>query len=102
MNVSRNRAKTIFLDAVENCPPERWDAYLDEACDGDADLRRRVRVLLDAHKGADSLIDDPGPAATITVAPPLTDGQGTIIGPYKLMEGIGEGGMGVVYMAEQT
>ena len=49
MNASRKRAKTIFLDAVENCPPERWDAYLDEACDGDADLRRRVRVLLDAH-----------------------------------------------------
>ncbi len=102
MNASRNRAKTIFLDLVENCPPERWDAYLDDACGGDTDLRRRVRVLLDAHQGADSLIDDPGPAATVTVEKSLTEGPGTVIGPYKLMEQIGEGGMGVVYVAEQT
>jgi serine/threonine-protein kinase len=102
MNATRNRVKSLFLDAVENCPPERWEDYLDEACGGDEDLRRRVRALLEAHLSADSFVEEPGPAVTVTAASPFAEGPGTVIGPYRLMEVIGEGGMGVVCVAEQT
>ncbi len=100
MNATHDRIKSLFLDIVENCPPERWEGYLGEACGGDDMLRRRVMALLDAHQCADSFVEDPGPAA-MTVARPGIEEPGTAIGPYKLLEAIGEGGMGVVYMAEQ-
>src|SRR5262249_568949 len=85
-----------------NCPPEQWDTYLDEACRGNPNLRSRVRVLLNAHQDTDSLIDDPVPLVTAALGPPLTEGPGTIIGSSKLLEQLGEGGMGAVYWAEQT
>jgi serine/threonine-protein kinase len=101
MNATRNRVKSLFINAVENCPPERWEDYLDEACGGDEDLRRRVRALLEAHLSADSFVEEPGPAVMVAAASPSAEGPGTVIGPYKLMEQIGEGGMGVDYVAEQ-
>src|SRR5438270_4229359 len=91
----------IFKAAV-NLSPERRAAYLDQACGTNHALRREVESLLRAH-------DEPGgflqsqvarQAATVD-EPPLTERPGTVIGPYKLLQQIGEGGMGVVYMAEQ-
>ena len=54
-----------------------------------------------AHDASDGILDAPPPMPTTVDAPPLTEKPGTVIGPYKLLQQIGEGGMGVVYMAEQ-
>ncbi len=80
--------------------PER-DAYLGKVCRDDSKLRADVEALIQAHE-AESLLDVPifGPEVTLDNSP-LTEGPGTVIGPYKLLELIGEGGFGAVYMAEQ-
>src|SRR5262245_30676077 len=84
----------IFAEAVQIADPAARDAYLDRACAGDAALRREVEGLLAAHDGAGSFLARP--PVTVPEAP------GSRIGPYKLLQQIGEGGMGVVWMAEQT
>ena len=53
------RVKSIFLEAVENWTPDEWAVYLDRACDGDAQLRGRIEVLLQAHQHKDELLDAP-------------------------------------------
>jgi serine/threonine protein kinase len=65
-------------------------------------LRGRVEVLLRAHAQANSLLDAAGPSPTPTIDTPAREGPGTVIGPYKLLQQIGEGGMGTVFMAAQT
>ena len=66
-------------------------------------LLERVEGLLRVYEDADSFLESPPAPPTVTVeSTSLSEGPGTVIGPYKLREQIGEGGMGVVYMAEQT
>jgi serine/threonine protein kinase/Flp pilus assembly protein TadD len=101
MNHIEDKAKSIFLAAVEGHGPQQWTAYVDEACARDEALRRRVEVLLRAHAGPDSLFDDSAPGLLAMVDDPETEKLGTVIGAYKLLEQIGEGGFGVVYTAEQ-
>src|SRR3954453_20504594 len=102
MKPESRRIREIFVAAVGNVDPERWDGFLQEATAGDGGLLREVRLLLDAHRDAGSFLDAPASAPTIAQeSPRLVEGPGTSIGPYKLLEQIGEGGMGVVYVAEQ-
>ncbi|MBW3599199.1 MAG: serine/threonine protein kinase, partial [Planctomycetes bacterium] len=100
--------RAIFLAAVDKPPQAEREAYLAEACGDDAELRRRVEALLAACNEPASFLErpavaaDPQEAAPTLVAESIREESGSAIGPYKLLQEIGQGGMGVVFMAEQT
>ncbi|MHC4558099.1 MAG: protein kinase domain-containing protein [Planctomycetota bacterium] len=94
--------RQIFCEAVEKQTQQEREAYLDEVCSDNPSLRAEIDALLKAHYGQDDLLSGPilGSPASPTDSP-LSESAGTIIDKYKLLEKIGEGGMAVVYMAEQ-
>jgi serine/threonine protein kinase len=113
MPADLQKARELFLHAVGKLPPEQWDSYVAEACAGDAELEQQAGRLLQVHRDAGSFLDRPAAAVGATgVFAPVPGGEaatvlprerpGTVIGPYKLLQQIGEGGMGTVFMAEQT
>src|SRR3954452_2122032 len=95
--------ETIFTAALDAGSPAEQLAYLDRACAGDAQLRGDVEELLAAHRRAGGILEvPPAGLGAIVHDLPAFDGVGSQIGPYKLLEQIGGGGMGVVFMAEQV
>jgi len=94
--------RDIFIAAIQKESATERAAYLHEACGTNIALRERVEGLLKVHDNAGGFLESPAPAPSVNLnGKPLTEGPGVVIGPYKLLEQIGEGGMGVVYMAEQ-
>jgi WD40 repeat protein/serine/threonine protein kinase/tetratricopeptide (TPR) repeat protein len=95
--------RDIFIAALQTEDPAQRQAYLDEACAGQRELRQQVEHLLRLYQGAGSFLESPAaePVAPVTIDQPVLERPGMQIGPYKLMEQIGEGGMGLVFVAEQ-
>src|SRR5262245_38727014 len=93
--------KAIFVAALEVPDANEREAYLREACAGHPELLGRLRELLSAHEGSQGPLDRRPAVLGDTAAAAYAEGPGTVIGPYKLIEQIAEGGMGSVWMAQQ-
>ena len=96
------RVKQVFFGAVEIHSRDDRAIFLDKACNGDSTLRRRVEALMAAHERPDNLMDECAYAPAVATCQSIAEMPGDMIGSYKLLEQIGEGGFGVVYMAEQS
>src|SRR5262249_8723316 len=99
MTPDSDRLKEVFAEALKIKSAAERGQYLDEACKNEPDLRQQVDSLLAAH-------EQPGGFLAQTMKLPMVEFEsermGSVIGRYKLLENIGEGGFGVVYMAEQV
>jgi eukaryotic-like serine/threonine-protein kinase len=100
--VDRQRARRVFMEVADLAGEERQAALVRE-CGEDAALRAEVEALLAADAGAGGFMESPtaGPAGMETTMGPMREGPGTRIGPYKVLQLIGEGGFGSVFMAQQ-
>ncbi|UCE46979.1 MAG: hypothetical protein JSW47_15380, partial [Phycisphaerales bacterium] len=93
--------ETIYHAALKKASGQERSSYLDEVCGDDRALRARVEALLDASQEVGDFLEAPAVHSNVTLdESPLIEGPGTRIGHYELLEQIGEGGMGLVYLAQ--
>jgi serine/threonine-protein kinase len=97
------QVRAVFDNALRRDPEERG-AFLDEACAGNPRLRSEVTSLLDAHDRAGHFMEAPDArlSADLTAGAPADWATGRVVGPYILRHELGRGGMGVVYLADDT
>jgi len=101
--MNRTTAEKIFEAAIKLPTPQERAAYVRGASGEDQALRQQVESLIQAHEEVGGFMPtDPGEAGITIPDRPLSESEGTSVGRYKLLQRIGEGGMGVIYMAEQT
>ncbi len=110
MNAATEQIASILAAAVEIASAEERQQFVTQACAGDAELQRQVERFIENHFRAGSFLESPAAApsqgrgeegsATVDL-PSVSERPGTVIGQCKLLEQIGEGGFGVVFMAEQ-
>jgi serine/threonine-protein kinase len=100
MTESREREERIFAEALAVPTGER-PRFLDQACQGDAGLRQRIEALVLAHESAGGFMAAAADVAALAAPPVSAELPGNRIGRYKLLQKIGVGGCGVVWMAEQ-
>jgi serine/threonine protein kinase/tetratricopeptide (TPR) repeat protein len=108
--MATSREEEIFAEAIQKASPKERAAYLDQACGDDEQLRSAVQALLEAYENPDSLFAAapgavaaiPGQEVAATLEESLRECVGMEIGPYKLLQQLGEGGMGTVFLAQQS
>src|ERR1700746_1708857 len=102
MNGTPDRDIAVFTEALQ-LPPSERTAYLEHVCGPDLDLRSRVEALLRAYERSGDFLNEPAARVPLEAAQELSigEGPGDRIGRDKLVQQIGEGGCGVVFMAEQ-
>jgi serine/threonine protein kinase len=93
--------RDLFCEALDRPAPQERAAYVDRVCRGKPELRRQLEELLRANAESSGFLQEPRAPAALPAAALDREGPGTMLGAYHLVEQLGEGGFGLVFLAEQ-